>query len=196
MPISSVRFGRLFKILDATATMAGVINTGTQAFSGDKTLTGSGTVDNIKIDGNVISSVDTNGDINLTPNGSGGVVVGGSLAVDNLLLNGNVISSTDANGDINLTPNGSGGVVVGGDLTVDNLKLDGNVLSATDFGGDLTLTPGTNGTVIATAELFAETTKRVACGGGTTGASTGDNGYVSLEIVGVSYTLQVVTTAG
>lgn len=34
-------------------------------------------VDNIKIDGNTISSEDTNGDINLTPNGSGQVVLDG-----------------------------------------------------------------------------------------------------------------------
>lgn len=33
------------------------------------------TVDNIKIDGNTISSTNTNGDINLTPNGSGAVVI-------------------------------------------------------------------------------------------------------------------------
>ena len=34
-------------------------------------------VDNIKVDGNTISSEDTNGDINLTPNGSGQVVLDG-----------------------------------------------------------------------------------------------------------------------
>ena len=33
------------------------------------------TVDNIHIDGNTISSTDTNGDITLDPNGSGDVVV-------------------------------------------------------------------------------------------------------------------------
>ncbi len=35
-------------------------------------------VDNVQIDGNTISSTDTNGDINLLPNGSGGVDISGS----------------------------------------------------------------------------------------------------------------------
>ena len=85
-------------------------------------------IDNILINGNTISSTDTNGDINLTPNGSGSVVISktdinsgsidgvtigtssacSDLRVDNLKLDGNTISSTDTNGDINLTPNGSG----------------------------------------------------------------------------------------
>ena len=43
--------------------------------SNDVTISGSLTTDNIRIDGNTVSSTDTNGDINLTPNGSGKVVL-------------------------------------------------------------------------------------------------------------------------
>lgn len=51
-------------------------------------------VDNLKLDGNTISSTDTNGDISLSPNGTGDVVV----ASDNLLISnvgGVGVNSTD-----------------------------------------------------------------------------------------------------
>ena len=55
--------------------------TGTTTFSGNVP---SITVDNINIDGNTIISTDTNGDINLTPNGTGKVNVT-STSTDNIL---------------------------------------------------------------------------------------------------------------
>lgn len=59
--------------------------------------------DNIKIDGNTISSTDTNGDINLTPNGTGRVVASG-VALDSKLLSLYGYSTTDYNssGDVTL----------------------------------------------------------------------------------------------
>jgi len=39
-------------------------------------------VDNIRIDGNTISSTDTDGDITLVPNGDGNVLIGTALSVD------------------------------------------------------------------------------------------------------------------
>ena len=71
-------------------------------------------VDNIKVDGNTVSSTDTNGDINLSPNGTGTVVINTDLDVDNLNINGNTIISTDTDGNIALTPNGTGSVVIDG----------------------------------------------------------------------------------
>lgn len=82
-------------------------------------------VDNIRIDGNTISSTDVNGNIVLAPNGTGiidlqkglqalaatftGVVgVTGQLNSDNLRLDGNTLSSTDANGNVILSPDGTG----------------------------------------------------------------------------------------
>lgn len=89
-------------------------------------------VDNIRADGNTISTVNTNGDLTLAPNGTGSVVAnkvdinGGAidgtaigaaspstakftlLDVDNIRIDANTISSTNVNGDINITPNGSG----------------------------------------------------------------------------------------
>lgn len=65
-------------------------------------------VDNLKADGNTISSTDTNGDINISPNGSGTVVINTDLDVDNININGNAITSTDTNGNVTITPNGTG----------------------------------------------------------------------------------------
>ena len=91
-------------------------------------------VDNIKVDGNAITSTDTNGNIALTPNGTGevdiskvdidagaidAVTLGTNSAVteaqiDNININGNAITSTDTNGNITITPNGTGDVVIDG----------------------------------------------------------------------------------
>jgi len=60
----------------------------------------------------------SNRDINISPNGTGTVVINTDLDVDNININGNTISSTDTNGDINLTPNGTGDVVLGGDVKI------------------------------------------------------------------------------
>lgn len=83
-------------------------------------------VDNLTLDGNSITSTDTNGNINIDPNGTGTIAITGPttmagnldvtgtetvtgiLNVDNLRMDGNVISSTDTNGDIALQPNGTG----------------------------------------------------------------------------------------
>ena len=86
-------------------------------------------VDNLRLDGNTVSSTDTNGNIILLPNGTGlvdvqkalqtlgitatGIVgVTGSITVDNLSLDGNTLSTTDANGNLILSPNGTGHISI------------------------------------------------------------------------------------
>ena len=81
--------------------------------------------DNIRIDGNTISILNVDGNLNLVANGTGvidlqsaiqtlgqtvtGVIgITGQLNIDNLRFDGNVISSTNLNGNITFTPNGSG----------------------------------------------------------------------------------------
>ena len=71
-------------------------------------------VDNLRLDGNTVSSTNSNGDVNLSPNGTGTVVINTDLDVDNINVNGNTISSTNANGNIDLDPNGTGQVVITG----------------------------------------------------------------------------------
>ena len=52
--------------------------TGSYTQTGTGTVTGQWNVDNLRLDGNVLSSTDTNGNITLTPNGSGYVVISGT----------------------------------------------------------------------------------------------------------------------
>jgi len=113
-------------------------------------------VDNIKIDGNVISSTNTNGDISLTPAGTGevniskvnidsgtidGVTIGTNsvftdLHVDNIKVDANTISSTNTNGDIILSPNGSG------DVSIPNANI---VITGTFQGIDFSQNNTTSG---------------------------------------------------
>lgn len=106
-------------------------------------------IDNITINGNAITSTDTNGNIDLTPNGTGevnitkvdidsgaidGVTLGTNsaiteLQVDNININGNAITSTDSNGNIALTPAGTGEVDIS-KVDIDSGAIDGTVIGA------------------------------------------------------------------
>ena len=80
-------------------------------------------VDNININGNTIISSDTNGHINLTPNGSGNVVISSAD------INGGAIDAT------NITV-GSGKTldVSGGTLTLANDQISGNAINGGTIG--------------------------------------------------------------
>ncbi len=92
-------------------------------------ITGDLDVDNINVNGNTISSTDTDGNINLSPNGTGTVVINTDLDVDNININGNTIISTDTDGDINITPNGAGKVNISGGFVPSEINL-----TSTDAG--------------------------------------------------------------
>ena len=121
----------------ATAGTAGTVTTAAQpniTSLGNLTIAN---IDNIQIDGNTISSTDTNGNIILAPNGTGDVQIdtdtvriGDSAATATLTTNGagNLTLSTNegtnsgtiaitngANGNITITPNGTGDVVLSSD---------------------------------------------------------------------------------
>lgn len=99
-------------------------------------------IDNLRLDGNSISSTDANGNINVVPDGTGilniqkttamldaGVTgtltVTGQINVDNINLNGNVIGVTDVDGSLELQGNGLGFVILGSDtLPSGNGALD------------------------------------------------------------------------
>ena len=94
-------------------------------------VTGDISVGNLNIITNTISSTDTNGDINLSPNGTGTVVINTDLDVDNININGNSIISTDTNGDINITPNGTGKVNIAGGFVPSEINLTSTDAGAT-----------------------------------------------------------------
>ncbi|QDP55077.1 MAG: putative tail fiber protein [Prokaryotic dsDNA virus sp.] len=120
-------------VMNDSGTMVQVAVTDLAAYFDDEitampNLTSVGTltalqVDNININGNTIISSDTNGDINLTPNGSGNVVIS---SVD---INGGAIDAT------NITV-GSGKTldVSGGTLTLANDQISGNAINGGTIG--------------------------------------------------------------
>lgn len=84
-------------------------------------LTGYFQQDHLRLDGNTLSSQNTNGNLNLSANGTGNVYLFSNLNVnnneitncnlldvDNIRLDGNTLSIANTNGNINLSPNGSG----------------------------------------------------------------------------------------
>ena len=64
--------------------------TGNETITGNVTVTGATDVDNIKLDGNTISTTNTNGDLTISPNGTGNITLGA------VKINGTTISSDDS----------------------------------------------------------------------------------------------------
>ena len=103
-----------------TITASSVDSTPIGASSASTAVFTQADVDNIRLDLNTISSTNTDGDINLTPNGTGSVVISkvdinsgtvnglSNFSVDNIEIDGNTVSVTNADGDLNLNANGTG----------------------------------------------------------------------------------------
>lgn len=152
-------FSQLLHIDGGPAAGEKVVYSGTGVATALKVGTGSVSVDNIKIDGNTISSTDTNGNINLTPNGTGRVVIPEAQftaldattfstvnAAAHLDLSGTtfVADGTDADIDITLTPKGTGRVVA------DGVGINGGAISTITTNQSLTLSPNGTGEVVIT----------------------------------------------
>jgi hypothetical protein len=184
-------YDQLLHVNDGPEATEKVVYSGTGVATALKVGTQSASVDNIKLDGNTISTTDTNGNLVLSPNGTG------EVTVDNLAISGNTISSTDTDGDIILAPNGTGTVNIdkanitggsiggavsfaGGSFTSitlvsattitgvtttngGNLRLTGNTLSSTDTNGNITISPNGTGEIVMT--------KPMGYGGASTGGT-------------------------
>lgn len=152
-------FDQLLHVNDGPEATEKIVYSGTGVATALKVGTQSVSVDNLKLDGNTISSTDTDGDINITPNGSGSVnitnlaLTNGSIAVDNLFLDGNTISSTNTNGNINLTPNGTGSVVIS-KVNVTTGTVPYSVLAGRAYAAFYDVTDQTGSTSVATAVKF------------------------------------------
>ena len=136
--------------IDGTATMAlvaisgGTINGVSIGATTAATLIN---VDNLRLDGNTLSSTDTNGNVVIAPNGTGDVQ-----------LDADTVRVGDAAAAATLTSNGAGALTVttGGaaDLTLStNAGTDsGTVVIANGVNGNITLTPNGTGDVILSAD--------------------------------------------
>jgi len=111
-------------------------------------------VDNLKLDGNDITSTDSNGNINITPDGTGRTNIKNLTATTTIVsdLDPNRIVLTTTSGqlvesdDFSYTLDSAGiNVSITGDLTVngstdiDNINLNGNTISITNTNGNLNL---------------------------------------------------------
>lgn len=96
----------------------------------------------------------SNGNIAITPNGTGAVNITGTtnitgdLDVDNLNLNGNSISATNTNGNISLTPSGSGNVLLS-NLVYPNADGTANQVLQTNGSGLLSFSSAFSGTSVS-----------------------------------------------
>jgi cytoskeletal protein CcmA (bactofilin family) len=130
--------------LDIDASTAVTIDTTTLTITGSANVAGDLDVDNININGNTIISTDTNGNIALTPNGTGEVDISkvdiDSGAIDGVTLGTNsaitqaVIDSVNINGatighidDTDLITLASGVVTVAGELDAVSLDISGDI---------------------------------------------------------------------
>ncbi|KKP35705.1 MAG: hypothetical protein UR26_C0002G0005 [candidate division TM6 bacterium GW2011_GWF2_32_72] len=95
-------------------------------------------VDNIRIDGNKISSLDLNGSITLEPNGTGTVVIDGLLWPQSDGTAGQFLS-TDGSGNLSFVSAGGGDVSGPGAATVNALPRFGNVGGTSLLNSGVTL---------------------------------------------------------
>ena len=124
------------------ATLSSLTVTGATTFGG-----GGVTIDNITINDNTISS-SSNADINITPGGTGSIVIS-SLTIDsNISITDNEIKATASNSNLEISPSGSGQVVIAkADInsgTVDNTVIGG----ATPLAGTFTTLTANTSAVI------------------------------------------------
>jgi hypothetical protein len=69
-------YDQLLHVDDGPTATEKIVYSGTGVATALKLGTQSASVDNIRLDGNTISTLDTNGNLNLTPNGTGSVAIG------------------------------------------------------------------------------------------------------------------------
>ena len=162
---------------------------------------------NIQASGNTISSSNTNGDINLDPNGTGNILIDTATA-SRVFYSG---ASKELLTDANLTFDGSN-LAVTGVANIDNIKIDGNTISSRDSNGNVNLTPdgtgkvavtyltptrvpyaSTNGTLVDSANLTFNGTDLFVSGLSVTGSGSG----ISLGNIAISgNTISSINTNG
>jgi hypothetical protein len=89
-------------------------------------------VDNVRVDGNTISSTDTDGNLTLSPNGSGDI----NLSADTIVVG-------DSNTNATITTNGTGNLV----LNTNNGTNAGSITLHQGADGNIVLTPNGQGVV-------------------------------------------------
>ena len=127
------------------AVSSGLTTLSTLTVTSTTSLVGTTTIDNLTFNDNTIGS-SSNADINLTPGGTGSVVVSNLTIDSNVNITDNVIKTTQSNSDLVIAPSGTGQVVMS------KADINGGAIDNTVIGG-VTPLAGTFTTLSTTASL-------------------------------------------
>jgi hypothetical protein len=97
--------------------------------TGATNLVGTTTIDNLTFNDNTIGS-SSNADINLTPGGTGSVVIANLTVDSNINITDNEIKTTQSNSDLVISPAGTGQIVIA-KADINSGTIDNTVIGAT-----------------------------------------------------------------
>jgi hypothetical protein len=144
----------------------------------------------VGVTGNTINSTNSNGNINLTPNGTGVILANANITAPVFISNIGTgtapltVVSTTRVANLNVAAAGISNTVVDssqpnitslGNLTIaniDNIQIDSNTISSTNTNGNINLTPNGTGEVVAASLTVSDLTSGRLVLGGTSGALT------------------------
>ena len=178
---------------DLTLNPAGtgeIVLSGNVAHTGTQTTTGQLNADNLRFDGNTISTTNSNGGLILAPNGAGSITLDaqtvqldntlavGFVAVANTLfmMRGSKIHANQTNDDIVLESNGTGSVVL------DLVSITDNKITTHVSNADLQL--DTDGTGLI--DILTDTQSTVGSAGSASALPGQPTGYIKIKIAGTT----------
>jgi len=181
-------YDQLIHVDDGPTATEKVVYSGTGVATALKISTLSASVDNIRLDGNTISTLDTNGNLVLAPNGTGSVtaakvdITGGTITgITNLVATGGTISGVTFTGSftgltlIESTTLATSAAAAGCNLNGSTLAADG-----TDTNININITPKGTGQTLSSGKMGYPT----GTGGTVTQATSRTTGVTLNKITG------------
>ena len=172
-------FDQLLHVDDGPTATEKTVYSGTGVATALKVGTESVSVENLQLNGNTISSLDTNGNINISPNGTGSVamtkvaITGGSISgiTDIAIADGGTGASTASDARTNL------GLGTMATQAANNVAITGGAISGVSFSGSFT------GVTSIESGTFATSAAAAGCNlNGTTLAADGTDTNIDLNI--------------